>query len=61
MGGGSYVNVMHNILESKTLEKSEKEACLVVSLFFNDTGVLLASILALVLDNTLFPTPPTPE
>jgi len=60
MGGASYVNVMHNILESDALEKSEKEGALVVSLLFNDTGVLLASVLALLLDNTLFPAPPSP-
>lgn len=54
MGGASYVNVMHNLLEHKTLKKNEKEAALALSLMFNDTGVLLSSIFALVMDNTLF-------
>lgn len=54
MGGASYVNVMHNLLDLKTLEKHEKEAALALSLMFNDTGVLLASIFTLVIDNTLF-------
>ena len=54
MGGASYVNVMHNLLDLKTLQKSEKEAALALSLMFNDTGVLLASIFSLVMDNTFF-------
>jgi hypothetical protein len=49
MGGASYVNVMHSILELESLEKSEKEMALSLSLVFNDTGVLLASILSLIL------------
>ena len=43
MGGGSYVNVMHNLLEHPTLEQSEKEGALVMSLMLNDTGVLFAA------------------
>jgi battenin len=54
MGGASYVNVMHNILELKTLKNSEREAALALSLMFNDTGVLSAAIFSLVIDNTLF-------
>ena len=54
MGGASYVNVMHSILEHKTLLKQEKESALALSLVFNDTGILLASIFTLVMDNTLF-------
>ena len=54
MGGAAYVNVMHNILEDKELLKSEKECALALSLIFNDSGVLLASIFSLVMDNTVF-------
>ena len=54
MGGASYVNVMHRILEHETLLKEEKESALALSLVFNDTGILLASIFSLVMDNTLF-------
>ena len=54
MGGASYVNVMHSLLEHKTLKKNEKEAALALSLMFNDSGVLLSAIFSLVMDNTLF-------
>jgi hypothetical protein len=54
MGGGSYVNVMHRILNHETLLKEEKESALALSLVFNDTGVLIASIFTLIMDNTLF-------
>lgn len=50
MGGGSYVNVMHNILGLDTLKKKEKEIALVLSLMFNYTGVLLAAIFTLISD-----------
>ena len=53
MGGGSYVNVLHGILELKTLKKSEKEMAMSLSLLFNDTGILLATTLSLILGNTL--------
>ena len=56
MGGAAYVNVMHQILERKTLKKSEKEAAIAVSLIFNDVGVLLSAIFSLLIDNTLFAT-----
>jgi hypothetical protein len=54
MGGASYVNVMHNILELDILEKKEKEIAIVLSLMFNDTGVILSSIFTLVADQTFF-------
>ena len=44
MGGASYVNVLHGILDLETLDKTEKEMALSLSLLFNDTGILLASI-----------------
>ena len=54
MGGGSYVNVLHGILELKTLKKSEKEMALSLSLLFNDTGIILATVLSLILANSCF-------
>lgn len=56
MGGASYVNVMHNILELETLKKTEKEAAIVLTLVFNDTGILCASIFTIVMDLTFFKT-----
>lgn len=56
MGGASYVNVMHNILELNTLKKTEKEAAIVLTLVFNDTGILFASIFTIVMDLTFFKT-----
>ena len=50
MGGAAYVNVMHNILELDILERKEKEITLVLSLIFNDTGILLSAIFTLVAD-----------
>ena len=53
MGGGSYVNVLHGILQLETLDKTEKEMAVSLSLLFNDTGILFASILSIVLSNTI--------
>ena len=54
MGGASYVNVMHNILELESLKKTEIEACMVLSLMFNDVGIIGSAIFTVVMDNTLF-------
>ena len=54
MGGGSYVNVMYQILESPKLEKDEKELALTLSTVFNDIGILCAALVSLLLDNTAF-------
>lgn len=54
MGGASYVNVMHNLLELETLKKSEREGALTLSLIFNDIGILSSAIFSLVMDQTLF-------
>ena len=53
MGGGSYVNVLHEILDLKTLDKTEREMALSLSLLFNDTGIFLAATFSLVLGNTI--------
>ena len=54
MGGGSYVNVMYQILENPGLGRNEKELALTLTTIFNDAGVLLASLMSLLLDNTAF-------
>lgn len=54
MGGGSYVNVMYQILESPDLGRNDKELALTLTTVFNDIGVLTASLLSLLLDNTAF-------
>jgi hypothetical protein len=54
MGGGSYVNVMYQMLENPLLDRNEKELALTLTTVFDDIGILSASILSLVLDNTAF-------
>ena len=53
MGGASYVNVLNAILDLETLDKTEKEMALSLTLLFNDTGILCASITSLILSNTI--------
>jgi hypothetical protein len=52
MGGGSYVNVLHQILELESLDKTERESAMSLSLLFNDLGILNASIVSIILSNT---------
>ena len=54
MGGSSYVNVMYQILESKDLLRTEKEIAITVCTAGNDIGILSASILSLILTNTVY-------
>ena len=54
MGGASYVNVIHQILEMKAIEKSEKEMAISLSLLWNDIGILGASIFSLWVGNSIF-------
>ena len=53
MGGGSYVNVLHGILKLESLDKTEKESAMSLSMVFNDTGIVLASFTAIILSNTV--------
>eukprot|EP01016_Furgasonia_blochmanni_P017808 TRINITY_DN2047_c0_g1_i19.p1 TRINITY_DN2047_c0_g1~~TRINITY_DN2047_c0_g1_i19.p1 ORF type:complete len:561 (-),score=83.75 TRINITY_DN2047_c0_g1_i19:239-1876(-) len=53
MGGASYVNVMYLLLSHPKLRKEQKELSLNVTAFFNDIGILSASIWALVMSNSL--------
>lgn len=43
MGGAAYVNIMHNLLELKTLKKEEKEIAMSLSLIFVDIGCFMSS------------------
>ena len=49
MGGASYTNVIYQIRKSTELETTEKELALTLLTVFNDLGVLLASITAVIL------------
>ena len=53
MGGASYVNVLHGILELETLDKTEKESAMSLCMLFNDTGILCATTLSIILSNTV--------
>lgn len=52
MGGASYVNVTHNILQDKEIEPEQKELAMNICTFANDLLILLASLTSLVLSNT---------
>ena len=54
MGGAAYVNVMHNLLDLPSLKKTEREVALVLSLMFNDTGVLLSAVFTQIVDVTIY-------
>jgi len=54
LGGTSYVNVMYLILDTDKLKRTEKEVALSVSNGFNDSGILCASIVSLILYNTVY-------
>ena len=54
MGGTLYVNVLFNIVSSKTLEFNDKELAMILWAIFDDVGILAASIGSLALDNTVF-------
>ena len=55
MGGGSYVNVLHGLIHREdSLQQSEKEGAVSLSLIFNDSGILLASVASIIFDTSLF-------
>ena len=54
MGGTLYVNVLYSIVTSKTLDYNDKELAMITCAIFDDFGILSASILSLILDNTVF-------
>lgn len=53
-GGGAYVNILHMMLQKEDLASNEKEVAVNLTLMFNDSGILLASIVSLILDNYYF-------
>ena len=53
MGGGSYVLCYFYIYESPKITKDLKELCVNIASMFNDMGIFSASIVNLVLSNTL--------
>jgi hypothetical protein len=55
MGGASYVNIMHNLLELKTLRQDEKEVAVTLALIFIDVGIVSASSFTLLADATFLP------
>ena len=61
MGGGAYVNVNHGILMLETVSWEEKEMAFSLSLLFNDTGIFLASVFSLVMQNTILNVPKNNE
>jgi MFS family permease len=54
MGGASYVNVIYAIRQSTVLDSTEKELALNMLAIFNDVGVLMASLTALLLTSVIF-------
>lgn len=54
MGGASFVNVIYLLKNSTILQKTEKELALNLLSCFDDLGILLASITALILTLTAF-------
>jgi len=55
MGGASYVNVLYCMRQSEQLDIKEKELTMVMSTVFNDLGMFLASITALILTTNVYP------
>ncbi len=54
MGGCSYVNVIVKIQRAENLMRTEKELAIMILMMFNDFGILLASVFALILNLTVF-------
>ena len=54
MGGAQFVNVIYLIKCSEKLHRTDKELALNMTSMFNDAGILLSSITALVLSLTIF-------
>lgn len=54
LGGASYVNVIYLVRSSALLDKTEKELAMTILTIFNDIGILLASVTALILNLTVY-------
>lgn len=51
MGGSSFVNCYYLIYNEKRLSKSQKEVAINLATLFNDTGIVAAALLAIVVSN----------
>lgn len=54
MGGASYVNVLYQTLEDPKIEKKEKEVSINVISMFNTGGIVSATLISLLLENTIY-------
>lgn len=54
LGGCSYVNVIYRVQKSDKLERTEVELATQILMVANDLGIFSASLLALILSNTVF-------
>ena len=52
-GGGVYVLCFYLILNDNNIPPEYKELCLNIGTIFNDSGVLLSSVVCIILDNTI--------
>jgi hypothetical protein len=57
MGGGSYVNILYQLMKKPELKQNEKELAVVLCTFCNDIGILIAAILSLIFANTFLYVP----
>ena len=51
MGGASYVNCFYLIYKEKRLSKSQKEIAVNLAVFFDNLGIVMAAILAIIVSN----------
>jgi len=51
--GGCYILSFYLLIGDETIEKEFKELCINIGTIFDDFGIFLASIIVLILDNTL--------
>ncbi len=54
VGGAAYVNNLHQVLETKSLESSERELATTLALAIKDSGILIASIVSLAASKYIF-------
>jgi len=53
VGGLCYVNTFHGLMIDKDILLHEKELAVNILCFFDDFGVIIATIVSVILDNTL--------
>jgi len=54
VGGAAYVNNLHSVLETKSLEPSERELASTLALAIKDSGILIASLVSLGCSKYIF-------